>query len=335
MNYPTVCVVTPVYNGEKYLGECIASVLKQDYRNFEYYIVNNCSTDGTLAIAEAYAAHDPRVKVFSNRSFVGAIANHNRAIDLVPPHCKYFKVVSADDWLMPECIRKMVHLAESYPSVSIVGSYQRSADSIKWRGVPPDVNVLSGRDAARLGLLYRIHVLGTPTSVLYRTDLIKRGRAFFPHPRSHADTSACYECLQHGDLGFVHEVLAVERVHPEQWSEAMYQVSAGCTAYLDIMLQYGPLYLTPEEFKARKMQVFDSYYLGLGGHLLKLKGRSFWRFQRARLEELGLSLPWRRVIKAALIELGIEARHPWCALRKVGVIAREKLRGWLPPFHPS
>ncbi len=49
-----VSVVTPVYNGEDFLVECIESVLRQSYSNWEYIIVNNCSTDRTLEIALNY-----------------------------------------------------------------------------------------------------------------------------------------------------------------------------------------------------------------------------------------------------------------------------------------
>jgi glycosyltransferase involved in cell wall biosynthesis len=51
-----VSVVTPVFNGEKYLRACIESVLAQSYDNWDYTIVDNCSTDSTLAIAHEYAA---------------------------------------------------------------------------------------------------------------------------------------------------------------------------------------------------------------------------------------------------------------------------------------
>jgi len=51
---PLVSIVTPVYNGEPYLAECIESVLAQTYPNWEYIIQNNCSTDRTLEIASEY-----------------------------------------------------------------------------------------------------------------------------------------------------------------------------------------------------------------------------------------------------------------------------------------
>lgn len=76
---PLVTVLTPVYNGEKYIVECIESVLAQSYDNWEYHIINNCSTDGTLKIAEAYAARDPRIRVTTNPQFVLREENHNIA----------------------------------------------------------------------------------------------------------------------------------------------------------------------------------------------------------------------------------------------------------------
>lgn len=324
MNHPRVSVLTPVYNGEEYLAECIESVLAQDYRELEYKIVNNCSTDSTLEIAQSYAKKDRRIEVRTNSAFVSAIENHNTSFGLVTPQCKYCKVVSADDWIVPDCVSKMVQFAEAHPTVGIVGCYQRSGDSVKWQGLSPTVSVLSGRDAGRLGLLKGIHVLGTPTSVLYRADLLKMHKSFFPHTRCYADTSACYESFQHCDFGFLHEVLAVERVHPEQWSAAMDKLDAGSIGYLDVLLQYGPLYLNAAEFAARKKEVFDAYYRGLGGSVLKLKDREFWNFQQSRLGEMGCELAWTRIAKAAIKEAVTEVKNPVTAMRKVLAVMKEK-----------
>ena len=70
---PLVSILTPVYNGADYLAECIESVLQQTYQNYEYIIVNNCSTDGTLQIALDYALKDKRIRVLNNEKFVGVI----------------------------------------------------------------------------------------------------------------------------------------------------------------------------------------------------------------------------------------------------------------------
>ena len=66
---PLVSVVTPVYNGGKWLRECIESVIAQRYQNWRYTIVNNRSTDDTLEIAEHYARQDARVLRAQQRGF--------------------------------------------------------------------------------------------------------------------------------------------------------------------------------------------------------------------------------------------------------------------------
>jgi glycosyltransferase involved in cell wall biosynthesis len=318
-----VSVVTPVYNGAAFLGECIESVLGQTYGDFSYTILNNCSTDGTQEIAAEYARRDSRVRVETSQTFVSAIENHNRAVSLVPSDHQYCKIVSADDWIMPECLGRMIALADAHPNVGIVGCYQRSGSGVRWQGVSPAVTVMSGRDAARLGLLNGIHVLGTPTSVLYRADQLRKRPAFFPHNRSHADTSACYEIFQDADFGFIHDVLSVERVHARQWTTEMDALDAGSVAYLEVLIKYGPVFLTVDELRARLTEVFDRYYRALGGCLLKLKGREYWAFHRSRLNEIGCRLEWTRVARGAAAEMIAEAKSPATAMRKVLAVMRD------------
>ncbi len=129
---PLVSIVTPVYNGETYLTECIESVLSQTYQNWEYIILNNNSRDRTLEIAEEYRRRDSRIRIYSNDTLLPIIANHNKAFSLISAESKYCKVVSADDWLFPECLQRMVGLAEENPSVGIVGAYQLSGGEGIW-----------------------------------------------------------------------------------------------------------------------------------------------------------------------------------------------------------
>jgi glycosyltransferase involved in cell wall biosynthesis len=315
-NEPFISIVTPVYNGEPYLAESIASVLAQDYTNWEYIIVNNCSTDRTLALANEAATRDSRIRVFTNKVFVNAVENHHNAFRAISDRSVYCKVVHADDRLMPFALTKLVKLASEHPNVGIVGSYERSNEGIKWKGLPEDVTVLSGREACRMELLHRVYVFGTPTTLLYRTDLVRRTATFFPHSEPHADTSACLASLRDCDFGFVHEVLSQGRVHETQVSSRVRKLAASYPAFIEMLNQYGPLYLTEDELVKRREEALASYYAMLGRAALKMAGREFWQFHKRRLAEFGYSLNHRRVLGEAVTKFVKELRSPIAALRK-------------------
>src|SRR5215813_2367220 len=101
---PLVSIVTPVYNGAKHLRECVESVLAQTYPNWTYTIVNNCSTDDTLEIAENFCRQDPRIHVLTNERHCWIIENHNIAFRQLDKRAAYLKPVFADDWLYPTCL---------------------------------------------------------------------------------------------------------------------------------------------------------------------------------------------------------------------------------------
>src|ERR1700722_2006198 len=214
---PLVSILTPVYNGEPYLAECIESVLTQTYSNWEYTIVNNNSTDGTQKVAEEYAKKDSRIQVHKADVLVDVIANHNRAFRLISPKSKYCKVVSGDDFLFPECVTRMVELAEAHPSIGFIGSYQLSGGGDKWyvrnQGLPYHRSFVPGLEVGRSQLLGKLDVLGAPTSDLYRSDLVRDTDAFFPNSAAEADVSAIYKYLNVADFGFVHQILSHERLH--------------------------------------------------------------------------------------------------------------------------
>jgi glycosyltransferase involved in cell wall biosynthesis len=325
-NEPFVSIVTPVYNGETFLAECIESVLVQGYSNWEYIIVNNCSTDCTLGIANRYASLDARVRVLTNPTFVDAIRNHNIAVASISPSSKYCKVVSADDWITPDCLARMVELAEAHPKVGIVGSYQRSNDEIKWKGLPKDATVISGREACRMHFLNSIYVFGSPTTVLYRSDLIRRRPSFYPHSEPHADTSACFASLSDCDFGFVHEVLSHERVHEAQISSRVHKLEANEPALMEMLHRYGPLYLTEVELLKRQEEVLASYYVMLGRAALKMAGREFWQFHKRKLDEFGYPLNRRRLLAEVITKASHELRRPIAALRKFECVLAQRTR---------
>jgi glycosyltransferase involved in cell wall biosynthesis len=286
---PLVSVVTPVYNGEKYLRECIESVLNQTYRNWEYIIVNNRSTDRTLEFAQNYATKDSRIRIRNNPEFVGVMRNHNIAFAEISPDSKYCKVVQADDWLFPNCLSEMVKLAEANPTVGIVGSYCLDNERVKCDGLPYPSTLVPGRDICRLTLLGQVYLFWSPTALLVRADLIRTSGKFYGEPHVHGDEEATYEALRHSDFGFVHQVLTYVRRHEESvTSLSARRFNAMLLAKLDLLLKYGPVYLNDGEYRRRLREEMKDYYRFLARNLFRLAERKdFWKFHLNGLEKLG------------------------------------------------
>jgi len=164
MDQPFVSIITPVYNADKYIAECIESILSQTYSNWEYIIVNNQSTDRTPDILIPYAEKDRRIHVHNNDNFLGMLQNWNHALRLLSPKSKFCKIVHADDWLFPECIERMVALAIKNSSVGLVGAYSLQEEQVKLTGLPYSKSVTSGTEICRKRLFGMPYIFGSPTS---------------------------------------------------------------------------------------------------------------------------------------------------------------------------
>lgn len=290
---PLVSVLTPVYNCESYVSECIESVLAQSYQNWEYCIVNNCSTDRTLEIAETYAKKDRRIRVHNNPGFVSIGQNGNIAFRQMSLNSKYCKVVFADDWLFPECIMKMVELAEAHPTVAIVGSYGLVGETVAWAGLPYTSTVVSGRDISRWTLLGRPYVFGNPTSLLLRSDVVRTSDPFYDESNSHRDSEACLRILRDWDFGFVHQVLTYNRIREGSGRSFSQRYNTYLPNNVDRLLKFGPAVLSQEELQARLKHYLGRYYGYLASSVFGLREMEFWTFHREKMERMGhpLSLP--------------------------------------------
>jgi glycosyltransferase involved in cell wall biosynthesis len=318
---PLVSVLTPVYNGEAYLEECIESVLAQTYSKWEYIIVNNCSKDRTGEIAERYAARDNRIRVHHNTDFLGVIANHNHAFALIAPSSKYCKVVSADDAIFPDCLTEMVACAEANPSAGVIGSYQLSGGGDDWAvrctGLPYWRTFLTGREISRLHLLNGLAIFGAPTSNLFRSDLVRTSTAFFPNPRAEADISGCLQALQRSDFGFVHQVLSYERCHGSRVTTGSRSFDKYQTSRIHDLLDYGPGCMSEAEQDKRMQELLDDYYRCLGIAVVNFRRRDYWQFQRSQFAELHHRLEPVRLLKWVCVKVFDLLLNPGMTLAKI------------------
>ena len=317
---PFVSVVTPFYNTREYLAECIESVLRQTYQNWEYILVDNCSTDGSSEIAAQYASYFPgKIRLVHTKSFLSQVQNYNFALSCISPGSKYCKIVQADDWLFPDCIRSMVEIAETHPQVGIVGAYELEGVHVALDGLPYPSAEVPGRDICRRHFLRNQYFFGTPTSLLLRSEIVRSRSPFYDEQYApFEDANACFELLKTWNFGFVHQVLTYTRRDNDSILSRIRPFQFLYFTRLAAVIEHGKDYLSAEEYERCLKGLEKDYFLFLGKAAMQRRSREFWNFHRKSLASLGYSLnvgflcQW---IPRALLECVGNPKQTWDAFR--------------------
>lgn len=114
---PEVTVLMSVYNGEKYLRQCIDTVLSQTYGDFEFLIIDDGSNDSTYPIITSYS--DPRIKVI-RQSNCGLTKSLNRGLRMATG--EFIARIDADDYAMPDRLEKQLYFLQHNTDIALVGS---------------------------------------------------------------------------------------------------------------------------------------------------------------------------------------------------------------------
>ena len=316
MTKPLVSVVTPVYQGEKYLSECIESVIAQTYINWEYVIVNNCSTDRSREIAIRYAKRNPRIRVVDNETFLTSLENQNCAIGKISPESKYCKILHADDWLFPECIKKMVDLAEAHSRIGVVSSYVLSDNCVFGSGLPYSKSVMPGSVPCKLWLLQNRYLFGNPSSLLIRSDLLRSRQQLYDEFYINTDQLACFDLLRDCDFGFIHQILSFMRMHDEQISSLANRCKLKALDKLILLHHYGADHLTKEELSRCYKNVWSLYYRHVGQYILKITKKECWEYHRKCALKMGYSFN-KIVFKSIMLRMVAILKKPFRKLRSL------------------
>lgn len=187
-----ISVIVPVYNGEKYLRECIESILSQSFRNFELILVNDGSTDNSENICNEYVTNDNRVKVISKPNG-GASSARNLGIDNSVGN--YIIFCDSDDWIEKEFIEILYrNIKENNCDIVYSGVYRDFYYDDK--KIQNEVAGISEEKYIKIenlqeNLEYIMRTMSgpflSPWGKLYKADIIRNNKLYF-------DTSMiCYE----------------------------------------------------------------------------------------------------------------------------------------------
>ena len=196
-----------VYNGEKYLKECIDSICNQTFTDFEFIIVDDCSTDCTAKILNHYALSDDRIKIITNTINQGMAYSRNNALNCV--NAQLIAVMDADDWSYPDRLEKQYAFMQTHPEITVCGGFIEDYEYGRiW-------SVMKHNEELHIEVLFD-SIFAHPT-VMLRTNIMLEVKGYdvtFPYAQ---DYDLWQRLAEKADVKFANlpDVLIRYRVHPE------------------------------------------------------------------------------------------------------------------------
>ena len=178
MDFPLVSIIVPMYNAADCAARCVESICAQTYKSIEVLLLNDGSTDDTLAVCARLAEKDHRIALLDKPN-TGAAETRNRGIGLA--HGKYIQFADCDDWLAPDFTEKLVMAAEAHAADLVIAPFwmvypENYVEHIRpWEKA---VNTVLKRNAPRTRA-YGYLPAGVYTGPQYARQLIQKPNTFY------------------------------------------------------------------------------------------------------------------------------------------------------------
>ena len=199
-----VSIITPCYNAEKYIAQCIASVQKQTYSNWEMLIVDDCSTDHSVEIIETFQKNDERIKLIRLDLNSGAAISRNKGIEQAKGN--YMAFLDADDMWMPSKLELQILFMQKNDYAFTYTSYEdidETGHVLKLkRIIKPQLNYRDLWAANRIGCLTAVY------------DVKQLGKMYMPNIRKRQDYALWLTILKQPHIYCfgLNEVLSQKRI---------------------------------------------------------------------------------------------------------------------------
>jgi len=224
MNSPKISVIIPVYNGERYIKQCLDSLINQTFQDFEIICVNDGSTDKSLAILEQYAQKDSRIKIINQKN-TGVSPARNRAM----PEAKgeYLSFLDCDDFFEPDMFERLYENSVKYDAdITVCGvkffdertKTVKDADFIDFN-ILPDKKVFSAKENSKY--IFQIG-LNWCWDKLYKASFVKQNNFMFQTTKVHNDSFfAAYPLTKAKRMSVLNKTLCTYRINVDTSATSM------------------------------------------------------------------------------------------------------------------
>ncbi len=198
---PIVSIITPLFNGEKVIQDCIESVLSQTFISWELIIVDDCSTDEGVEVVNQYQAQDERIKLLQNSENLGVGLSRNRGIEVASG--RFIAFLDCDDYWYPDKLTAQLTFMQQQHSAFSYTAYT----PVDEQGQHLGYDVIAPTKLT-FKALCRNNYIGCLT-VMY--DVKALGKRYFPAIRRRQDWALWLEILKETDGDGLDQPLAYYR----------------------------------------------------------------------------------------------------------------------------
>lgn len=201
----------PAYNGEKYIGESIESILNQTYRNFEFIIIDDKSSDDTLHIIQKYK--DIRIRLYKNSCNKGIAYSTNFGID--NSQGKYIALLDDDDLALKRRLEWQVDFMESHGDIDILGGRSAMIDK-DGKFIRYDKEPIYNSNYIKANLLFYNKKFANGTTMIRKDFIKKNNLKYQDNCLGMQDFKFFIDSSKVGKLTSIDHLIHLKRIHEEQ-----------------------------------------------------------------------------------------------------------------------
>jgi glycosyltransferase involved in cell wall biosynthesis len=257
-----ILVFVPTYNSEKYLKQCLDSVLVQTLQDWKCVISDDASTDKSVEIAREYEKLDSRFKVLTHDKNVGAANNWNRAKENNNSFAT--KILCADDYLFKDALKEQLEILQRNQTAIVFSErYIVFPNGKKLHPrLPKYASNISFNEAFKFYINLGRNIFGEPVTALFRTDLFVKSEGFYPKFEYSLDTSGYMAISREHDVTFDKSVVGAFRVSKNQWSHKLKgKQFAHVFEFIDHLVEVEGIQVTKTEVLIGKIKVMGANLL--------------------------------------------------------------------------